>query len=108
MCRFFIPHPNVKALHCHISFVGIRSSLRCPPNKGNIFCLNFASISLFFLIDSDHNASLELLLTMHLYIAMAIFWGCTPRTLAMYLIEDIGPALIIVSKITCFDGNLAP
>jgi hypothetical protein len=62
---------------------------------------------LLFLIDNDHNASLVLLVILCLCITIDMFRGWTPRTFAMFLIEEVGPALIIAEIIACFEANLA-
>jgi hypothetical protein len=63
---------------------------------------------LFFLIDNDHKASHVSLMILRLCIAIDMVQGWTPRTFAMFLIEDVGPTLIVVEIIACFETNLAP
>jgi hypothetical protein len=58
-------------------------------------------------INNDHKASLTSLVILHLCIAIDIFLGWTPRTFMIFLIEEVGLALIVAKIITCFEANLA-
>ncbi len=62
---------------------------------------------LFLLIDNNRKASPTSLVILCLCIAIDIFRGWTPRTFAMFLIEEVGPALIVVERIACIEANLA-
>jgi hypothetical protein len=36
-----------------------------------------------------------------------MFRGWTPRTFAMFLIEEVGPTLIVAKIVACFEANSA-
>ncbi len=101
MNKLFIKCAWLHFLSNHFSFVWFDTNLFCPPFQYQILVVGKRLSIRFFLIDNFHKATpLSHIKDLHDNVVATIGW-CTPRSLAMPLIED-DPALIDVVKMLCF------
>jgi hypothetical protein len=91
---------------CWDLFVFVRVS-NAHQVKGIVLAVPTQPSVLFLLINNNHKTSPTSLVILCLCIAIDIFQGMTLRTFAMFFIEEVGPTLIVVERITCFEANLA-
>jgi hypothetical protein len=101
MCRLLIIHFSFQAFSHHINFIRTHTSLKCPPCNCNILDINCVASIMCFLTNSDWKRMPELLVTLCLSNALAIFLGCRPRTLKIPFIEKNGLRWIVIKMKQC-------